>query len=81
MGKAYSCQAEYEWWKKKSEKPLAMHPKTFQFIQRILCTMAAEEACHKRTIVENVNLSPTALKFEYRDIDIKAIAREKGIYG
>ena len=81
MGKNFTYQAEYEWWKKKSEKPMAMHPKTFQFIQRILCTMAIEETCYERANVEKVNLTPSALQFEYRDIDIKAIAKEKGIYG
>lgn len=79
MGKNYSCQAEYEWWKKKSEKPLAMHSHTRQFIQRILCTMAAEESAHDRKLVEKINISHTALTFEYRDIEIKAKAREKFI--
>ena len=32
MGKNFTYQAEYEWWQKKKEKPLAMHPVVFNFI-------------------------------------------------
>ena len=32
MGKNFSYEKEYEWWLKKCEKPLAMHPQTKQFI-------------------------------------------------
>lgn len=80
MGKNFSLQAEYEWWLKKSAKPLAMHEYTRTFIQRILCTMALEEKVYERSTVESVNLTPSALKWEYRDIEIKAMAREKGFY-
>jgi hypothetical protein len=80
MGKDFNLQAEYKWWLTKSAKPLAMHEHTRTFIHRILCTMAHEEKIHERSAVESVNLTPSALKWEYRDIEIKAIAREKGIY-
>lgn len=36
MGKDFTYQKEYEWWLKKCEKPLAMHPKTMDFITRCL---------------------------------------------
>ena len=36
MGKNFTYQAEYEWWLKKCEKPLAMHPNTMDFITRCM---------------------------------------------
>ena len=81
MGKNFTLQAEYEWWTKKCAKPIAMHPNTKAFIQRILCTMAAEEKRYTRKFVENVNINKAYLWFEYKDIKIKALAREKNIYG
>ena len=81
MGKDFNLRAEYEWWLTKSAKPLAMHEHTRTFIHRILHTMAQEETIYERKVVESVNLTPSAIKWEYRDIEIKAMARERGIYG
>lgn len=36
MGKNFTYQAEYEWWLKKCEKPLAMHKNTKDFITHAL---------------------------------------------
>lgn len=81
MGKDFSYKKEYEWWINKSAKPLAMHEHTKVFIHRILCDMAHEEQTNKRSLVESMNLRPSALEFLYLDIEIKAAARKKGIYG
>lgn len=36
MGKDFSYEKEYEWWLKKCEKPLAMHPQTKMYISTSL---------------------------------------------
>ena len=43
MGKNFSFKAEYEWWKNKRSKPLAMHPQTKKFIDIVLSKFAEEE--------------------------------------
>ena len=40
MGKNFSYEAEYNWWLKKCEKPLAMHPQTKCFIDLCLNRLA-----------------------------------------
>lgn len=40
MGKDFTYQKEYEWWCKKSAKPLAMHEHTKDFIGFIMCALA-----------------------------------------
>ena len=39
MGKNFSYEAEYNWWLKKCEKPLAMHSKTKAFINHIMVAL------------------------------------------
>jgi hypothetical protein len=36
MGRDFTYQKEYEWWCKKCQKPLAMHPNTLDFITRCM---------------------------------------------
>ena len=36
MKKNFSYKAEYEWWKNKISKPIAMHPQTKEFVNSIL---------------------------------------------
>ena len=52
MGKNFSYEAEYEWWLKKSAKPMRMHPHTKTFITLVLGELH---------FLERVNVSP--LKF------------------
>ena len=39
LGKNFSYQAEWDWWQKKCEKPLAMHSQTLGFITRCLAQL------------------------------------------
>lgn len=36
MGKDFTLEKEYEWWLKKSSKPIAMHPQTKKFVNDLL---------------------------------------------
>ena len=40
----FSFKAEYEWWKKKKEYGVAMHPQTEKFIDTMLAFMAEDES-------------------------------------
>ena len=80
MGKNFSYEAEYEWWTKKCEKPIAMHPETKQFIQRTLTALRCEEKVYKRRFVEGININKTYLTWEYKDIEIKNKARTTSVY-
>jgi hypothetical protein len=53
MGKKFSYEAEFEWWKKKCEKPLAMHPQTVGFITRSL----AQLRNHPGFALEDIDLA------------------------
>lgn len=44
MGKDFTYKKEYEWWLKKKEKPLLMHPQTKEFIEWSLNCMQNENA-------------------------------------
>lgn len=44
MGKNFSYEAEYNWWLKKREKPLAMHQDTLFFIDHCLNMLYVDEA-------------------------------------
>lgn len=44
MGKNFTYEAEFEWWKKKAAKPLLMHPHTRSFIFWALGSLAMREA-------------------------------------
>lgn len=54
MKKNFTYKAEYEWWKKKIENPIAMHPHTKRYMNTMLKTMAEEESnnvlCHYRSL-------------------------------
>lgn len=56
MGKNFSYTAEFQWWKTKSEKPLAMHPAIKWFVSTTLADLAEMEQC---------GFNPLA-DFEYR---------------
>ena len=56
MGKNFSYTAEFQWWKMKSEKPLAMHPVIKWFITIALADLAE---------MEQHGFNPLA-DFEYR---------------
>lgn len=43
MKKNFTYKAEYEWWQKKIEKPIAMHSNTKNYVDMMLKTMAKEE--------------------------------------
>lgn len=36
MGRNFTFEAEYEWWKNKISKPVAMHPHTLKFVNKVL---------------------------------------------
>lgn len=48
MGKKFSFEAEYTWWKKKIEKPIAMHPHTKRFISKVLENLQRQEKYPER---------------------------------
>lgn len=58
MKKNFSYKGEYEWWKNKTKKPLAMHPHTFNFINEMLYTMYKENS--------NDCLRPIRAKYIYK---------------
>lgn len=43
MGKKFSYQAEYEWWKKKLELPRSQHENDKKFVTQVLAQLAYEE--------------------------------------
>ena len=43
MGKDFSYCAEYEWWLNKKSKPIAMHPQTIAFIDKVLLNLKRSE--------------------------------------
>lgn len=48
MGKNFTYQAEYQWWLKKTENPLAMHPVNQRFIGTCLDGLAYYDFCRTR---------------------------------
>ena len=44
-GKNFTYEAEYEWWKVKKSRPLAMHEHTKEFIEDMLKMMARKNTC------------------------------------
>ena len=56
MGKGFSYSAEFNWWKKKNEKPLKMHPVVNWFVSITLADLAE---------MEQAGFNPLA-DFEYR---------------
>lgn len=44
MGKNFTYEKELEWWKTKSNLPLAMHPQTKNFINQMMHLLAVENA-------------------------------------
>ena len=43
MGKDFTYQKEYEWWGNKISKPIAMHPQTIAFIDKVLRNLKRSE--------------------------------------
>ena len=43
MGKDFSYQAEYEWWRSKRRKPMLIHPATKKFIEIVLASLSDAE--------------------------------------
>lgn len=48
MGEKFSFEAEYAWWEKKIEKPIAMHPHTKRFISKVLENLQRQEKYPER---------------------------------
>lgn len=43
MGKSFTFSSEYEWWLNKIKNPLAMHPQTKAFVDKMLKTFDAKQ--------------------------------------
>ena len=43
MGKNFTYQEEYKWWQNKTKNPIAMHPATKTFIDKVLSRLAWRE--------------------------------------
>lgn len=43
MGKNFSYAAEYEWWLNKISQPIAMHPQTMAFVDKVLLNLKRSE--------------------------------------
>ena len=43
MGKNFTYQGEYKWWQNKIKNPIAMHPATKTFIDKVLSRLAWRE--------------------------------------
>lgn len=52
MGKDFSYQKEWEWWLKKSAKPLAMHPQTKDFIEKCIFIRKANNILPLKEIIQ-----------------------------
>lgn len=61
MGKDFTYADEYKWWQEKEAKPLAMHPHTKTFIEKILSQLAWSND-------PKITLSKKHLKQLYRGI-------------
>ena len=44
LGKSFSYQKEYEWWRNKSKQPMVIHIKTKNFIEKVLAYLAELES-------------------------------------
>lgn len=65
MKKEFTYKGEYEWWKKKCEKPLAMHPQTKHFIELMLHSFA------ERGNLTNLQKEKAAMVYRRAAMDIK----------
>ena len=65
MGKKFSYKAEYEWWLKKIEKPIAMHPQTKIFVTAVMQNLADAEQRLKKNFILSYNFYNGWLNFLY----------------
>lgn len=70
MKNDFSYEAEYNWWKQKITKPIAMHPQTKAFVEIMLSTMAKENSCDC--------LRPNRAKYFYNLVsELKGVFNDK----
>ena len=62
LGKDFSYQKEYEWWLKKSAKPLAMHPQTKQFIDICLSRFTKDRKWNRVSLAVAYTISKVQLE-------------------
>lgn len=69
MGKNFSYKAEYDWWLKKIEKPIAMHPHTKAFINGILLFLATkDDDIDERIVFKSLFQTYVNLNVFYKEI-------------
>ena len=77
MGKNFTYKAEFEWWKKKAEKPLLMHSHTRNFIFLALGVLAVRETDGEK-VLEYFNKQE--LKYLYDNITDKGELNDNYFY-
>lgn len=71
MGKNFTYKAEWQWWLRKNQTNLAMHPSSKEFISCVLLNLAHDEKRIKKEFLLGLNLNSTWLKSVYAKIDAR----------
>ena len=71
MGKDFTYKAEWQWWLRKNQTNLAMHPSSKEFISCVLLNLAHDEKRIKKEFLLGLNLNSTWLKNVYAKIDAR----------
>lgn len=71
MGKDFTYKAEWQWWIRKNQNPIAMHPSSKEFISCILINLAHDEKRIKKQYLLGLNLNSMWLKNVYTKVNIR----------
>ena len=71
MGKNFTYKAEWQWWVRKNQQNLAMHPSSKEFISCVLINLAHDEKRIKKQYLLGLNLNSEWLKNVYANIDAR----------
>ena len=71
MGKDFTYKAEWQWWLRKNQTNLAMHPSSKEFISCVLINLAHDEKRIKKEFLLELNLNSTWLKNVYAKINAR----------
>jgi hypothetical protein len=71
MGKNFTYKAEWQWWIRKNQTNITMHPSSKEFISCVLLNLAHDEKRIKKEFLLGLNLNSTWLKNVYAKIDAR----------
>lgn len=71
MGKDFTYKAEWQWWIRKNQNPIAMHPSSKEFISCILINLAHDEKRIKKQYLLGLNLNSMWLKHIYTKVNVR----------